>query len=468
MNGKMEKFKLSNNINPNRIFILQKSEIEKRLDPFYYYEIFNNKIKFAYNSSKLSRIAKTYSGGTPSKEKQEYWNGNILWASPKDMKEFYLSDTEDKITEMGLKNSATTLAPQGSLLIVFRSGILQHTLPVAITTKDTTINQDLKVIIPNDDIFPEFLAVYFRVFQNRILPRIIKHSTTVQSINQEEFNSLPIPIPNKPIQKEIIDIHKRAIEQKQQKETQAQVLLASIDDYLLRELGITMPNENDVDEVVSYQGFELNKQNPLVKNGRLFLTGFKEIGGGRFDPVNSLYLGKKSKSAIYKNIPLGEIAVIEKGQSITREKITKGEYPVIAGGQISPYSHYKYNKEENTITISASGAYAGFVWYHDYPIFASDCSVIRSKKENAFSTKYIFEVLKSKQKEIYLLQKGAGQPHVYPADLAKIFIPNAPTNIQNIIIGHINSLRQQAQLLQKESMQILQQTKEQIEKMILE
>ena len=214
--------------------------------------------------------------------------------------------------------------------------------------------------------------------------------------------------------------------------------------------------------------FQTIKIKSIQGFGRLFLTGFREVGGGRFDPVNSLYLGKKSKSTIYENIPLSEIAVIEKGQSITSKEIVKGEYPVIAGGQSSPYSHNEYNNEANVITVSASGAYAGFVWYHDYPVFASDCSVIRAKNENIFSTKYIFEVLKAKQKEIYLLQQGAGQPHVYPADLAKILIPVVPANIQEKLICHINSLRQQALLLQKEAIQTLQQAKEKVEKMILE
>ena len=201
--------------------------------------------------------------------------------------------------------------------------------------------------------------------------------------------------------------------------------------------------------------------------GRLFLARFSEIGGGRFDPVNSLYLGKKSKSTIYENVPLREIATIDKGQSITSKSITEGEYPVIAGGQSSPYSHNKFNNDKNVITISASGAYAGFVWYHDYPIFASDCSVVRSKNEDIFSTKYIFEVLKAKQKEIYLFQQGAGQPHVYPADLAKILIPIVSIEIQNKLTDYINSIRKQAQQLQKEAKEALQQAKEKIEKMIL-
>jgi type I restriction enzyme S subunit len=88
------------------------------------------------------------------------------------------------------------VAPIGSILIVFRSGILQHTLPVAITKVETAINQDLKVLVPSEEILSEYLATFLTTFEKRILPRIVKHSTTVQSINQEEFNQLPIPIPS--------------------------------------------------------------------------------------------------------------------------------------------------------------------------------------------------------------------------------------------------------------------------------
>ncbi|MBR2252631.1 MAG: restriction endonuclease subunit S, partial [Neisseriaceae bacterium] len=115
-----------------------------------------------------------------------------------------------------------------------------------------------------------------------------------------------------------------------------------------------------------------------------------------------------------------EIANLIKGTSLSSKNVIDGDYPVIAGGQTSPYNHYIYNFDGETITISASGAYAGFVAYHDYPIFASDCTVVKSTDNNTALTQYIFEILKLKQNEIYRLQKGVAQPHVYATDLAKI------------------------------------------------
>ena len=68
--------------------------------------------------------------------------------------------------------------------------------------------------------------------------------------------------------------------------------------------------------------------------------------------------------------------------SLTEEKAVKGNIPVIAGGQSPAYYHNKSNREGNIITVSASGAYAGFINYFNNPIFASDCNTIKSKNEN--------------------------------------------------------------------------------------
>ena len=129
---------------------------------------------------------------------------------------------------------------------------------------------------------------------------------------------------------------------------------------------------------------------------------------------------------------LGEVCEITKGTSITKKKTIPGDIPVIAGGQKPPYYHSEYNRDGETITVSASGAYAGFVSYHDYPIFASDCSTIKPQ-ENLLSTKFLFALLKSKQDELYGLQIGSGQPHVYPRDLVNIHIPLPPLDEQRRI-----------------------------------
>src|SRR5882757_6154016 len=81
----------------------------------------------------MGDVGRWFGGGTPSKANPRFWTGgNIPWVSPKDMKRDRVTDAQDHITEDAVAQSATNLVEAGSILIVVRSGILQHTLPVAV------------------------------------------------------------------------------------------------------------------------------------------------------------------------------------------------------------------------------------------------------------------------------------------------------------------------------------------------
>jgi len=147
---------------------------------------------------------------------------------------------------------------------------------------------------------------------------------------------------------------------------------------------------------------------------------------------------------------LSDVAHIQKGKTITEAKAVKGNIPVIAGGQNPAYYHNESNRDGNIITVSASGAYAGFTNYFDNPIFASDCNTIKSKNEKNISTNLIFYFLKSIQKEIYYLQRGQAQPHVYADDLSKVKIPLPPKDIQKKIVAEIEILEKQEQNANRE------------------
>jgi len=150
---------------------------------------------------KLGDIVEVLGGGTPSKSKREYWGGNIPWVSPKDMEQFYIYDSKEHITPLGLKESSTKLIPENSILIVFRSSILLKKLPVAINRVPVAINQDLKALIPKSFVYPIFLGLYLLAIQGYILERCRKKGVTVQSLEYEKFVDIPVPLPfknNKP------------------------------------------------------------------------------------------------------------------------------------------------------------------------------------------------------------------------------------------------------------------------------
>ena len=86
-------------------------------------------------------------GGTPNKANSNYWNGDIPWVSPKDMKVSHIEQTQDNVTQYAVDNSSAKLIPKDSLLIVVRGMILAHSFPVAINVVPVTINQDMKALV---------------------------------------------------------------------------------------------------------------------------------------------------------------------------------------------------------------------------------------------------------------------------------------------------------------------------------
>lgn len=135
-------------------------------------------------------------GGTPSKDNLSYWtDGNIPWVSPKDMKSFWIDDSQDKITQAAVQGSSTNFVGAGALLIVVRSGILQRTIPIAINTVPVTLNQDMKAL----SFFSKMNVEYAANFVLGNIPPLLlewsKEGATVESIEHEYLSSSVFPVP---------------------------------------------------------------------------------------------------------------------------------------------------------------------------------------------------------------------------------------------------------------------------------
>ncbi len=123
-------------------------------------------------------------GGTPSKENLSYWTGgDIPWVSPKDMKSFWVSDTQDKLTEKAVKESSTNFVESGALLMVVRSGILQRIIPIAINTVRVTLNQDMKALRFNWQMNVEYAANFILGYQDSLLLEWSKEGATVRKLS---------------------------------------------------------------------------------------------------------------------------------------------------------------------------------------------------------------------------------------------------------------------------------------------
>lgn len=142
----------------------------------------------------LSNICKDiYGGGTPSKSHPEYFEGSIPWISPKDMKSDIIMDSIDHITEEAVENSSTKMVPKGAVLMVIRSGILKHTLPVAIAAVELTVNQDMKAFIVGENVTAKFLMYYFRTIEADVLSGV--RSVTADNIDFKEFQKRMVILP---------------------------------------------------------------------------------------------------------------------------------------------------------------------------------------------------------------------------------------------------------------------------------
>lgn len=150
-------------------------------------------------TERLDKLFNVVGGGTPAKSVTEYWVGDIPWVSPKDMKVDVITDTEDHVTAEAIANSATKLVEKGSVLIVYRSGILAHTFPVAIAGRTLALNQDLKALQSKGEVSNEFIYGWFITGQKLALS-FVKKGATVHNIDGPRFLSLQVPKPPEELQ----------------------------------------------------------------------------------------------------------------------------------------------------------------------------------------------------------------------------------------------------------------------------
>ncbi|WP_395330751.1 restriction endonuclease subunit S [Novosphingobium sp. BL-8H] len=135
------------------------------------------------------------SGGTPSKAREDFWDGSIPWASAKDLKSERLSDTIDHLTELAISEGSVELNPAGSILILVRGMMLARAFPVVEILVPMAINQDLKAVLPKIGMSSHFLAWAFRGTAQESLDRCAEAGHGTKALRMEDWLSLPLPCP---------------------------------------------------------------------------------------------------------------------------------------------------------------------------------------------------------------------------------------------------------------------------------
>ena len=152
----------------------------------------------------LSEVASFTSGGTPPKSNPAYWSGSTPWISAKDMKSPRLSNAALHISEIALRETATQLAPAGSILVLVRGMGLANGVPICELLAPCAFNQDIKAIHPNHSVDSAFLAAVLRreVSQFKAATGTAAHGTL--KIESELLQGIRVPLPSLQEQRQIV------------------------------------------------------------------------------------------------------------------------------------------------------------------------------------------------------------------------------------------------------------------------
>nr|WP_241254403.1 restriction endonuclease subunit S [Brevibacillus sp. SYP-B805] len=267
-------------------------------------------------------------GGTPSKSNSSYWNGEIPWASVKDVKNKYLYSTQDSISTEGLENSSSSLAIPGDVLLVTRISPGKST----ITKIKTAINQDLKIVRSILGIPSFFTWAYFTNNINVI--ENMSSGTTVKGVKLEELSRLPFPVPPMPEQKRIVD----RVESLLEKINEAKRLIEAVTN-LIQDFRQSVITRGCFGQLTA----EWRNQNSVKTSANELLLQIIEEKKNIYSLQCLIEEGKKKKPRISKNINSIDFSTIK--WSIPKEWVLTNLGTVIYDFQYgtSEKSEYNYN-----------------------------------------------------------------------------------------------------------------------------
>jgi restriction endonuclease S subunit len=464
-------------LNP-QIFTIWSDEIEGRIDPHFYSpefaELENIFIDGKYEVKTFKDIAeKIASGATPLSGGDAYTNkadgipfvrsGNINANKIIDFDKLLYIKKE--IHEKKLKSSQLE---KGDILIAIVGATIGQ-VSLYDYNREANINQAIALVRVKENINPEYVKEYLlcSVGQNQL--NKIKRPVARANINLDEIGSIKIPLPPIPIQNKIVSIMSKAYEEKKGKEIKAGEILNSVDDFVLKESGIKMPE---------------------IKKEMVFEVWSDEVENGRIDAEYSQpYLEEVERSinnGKYKTEKLKKyITKIHYGASTSNAYVDDG-IPLLRILNLKPnnlnlskvvYLPESFRKElgnafvkTGDLLISRSGTVGTVVVIpKEADGFAFGSFMIKFCLNNEINKKFVSIWLNNKLNKILTEREkiGAIQGNITIGTIENFKIPIPPLNIQKKIAEKIELYYYQAKTLKKEAKEVLENAKGEVEKMIL-
>ncbi len=475
----MSSYSINPLLNKNRVFILQKSELEKRFDPFFYVpELLELEKKVLAKKPKKLRdyVVSVSSGATPkTTESEKYYaekeNGipflRVQNLSPTGVLEFDDCKYINEETHKGMLKRSQVSA--GDLLVKITGVGRMAIASVAPEGFEGNINQHVCVIKTGSKEISETLAAFLNSDIGEKLASRRSAGGTRPALDYPALLSIPIIE-----DKRILEITAKVIEQKKKNEAEAQKLLSGINDYLLKELGITLP---------------MPPENTL-KN-RMFIKTFSEISGSRLDP-NYFALEFQILDILFekhKATTLGEVSIQISDAPHERPEFSDDEeIRVIMIEHLKPegiqqtnekFITHKYHLklkstvlQSNDLLMARIGVTTGVTSkVDDFFVgmnISGNITLIRLN-HSKINADFVLEYLNSYLGRLYSkrILSNSARDFLTVGKIKSIKIPKLSIDKQKEIAKHITDIRQQAQQLKDKTKELLKTASEEIEKILL-
>lgn len=354
---------------------------------------------------RIYEIGTVVGGGTPSTKNPDYWGGDIPWISPKDLTDYksvYISKGENFLTEKGLK-SGTRLLPKNTLLFSSRAPIGY----VALAANPICTNQGFKSIVCDEkQVVPLYLYYYMKANLDYI--KLFGTGATFPEISGKTMGKIKVEIFKS------LDVQHRIAS-----------ILSTYDTLI----------ENNTKRIRLLEKMAEN----IYKE---WFVRFRFPGHENVEMENGLPKGWKRGS-------LSDVCEFKRGKNITSSEMQEGNVPVISAGLEPSGYHSCSNVRGVNVTMSSSGANAGYIAIHYSDIWAADCSYI--EESTTGNIYYVYELLNNIRTVINNFQRGAAQPHVYPKDVNRIKLILPSKELMLKANGRLEIMHKEIYNLQKQN-----------------
>ena len=348
----------------------------------------------------LKYLATFKSGGTPKKHDPHYWLGDIPWVSPKDMGSGVINDTVDHITPEAVRESSTRLVDEGAVLVVVRSGILRHRIPVAIAGREVALNQDLKALMSLGEALPRYLRYFIEGLQEFLLFEWRKEGATVESLETEAMAATRIPVPP--------HLEQRAIGAFLDRET---IRIDALDRKQEKFIRLLQEKRTALISSAVTKGLNLD-------------VAMKDFGVEWLGQIPVHWSVQRLKT----------LSAMQSGESITGNSIrSTGRYPVFGGNGLRGYTS-DFTHDGNHILIGRQGAHCGNVHVARGRFWASEHAVVMSP-EGTNVVEWCAALLEAMN--LNRLSVAAAQPGLAVDRLRELRIPVPPVAEQHAIAAFL-------------------------------